>query len=359
MRDFSFVDSTPGDGVVTSYLLSLQGGTAQNSAKNRNILLSKHEGYTVISNIDNGADNALLNNYVLPAVACTPWTVTDLVSGQMIGASVLNQIQSDLDYTQDVPKAQVPLTDAQVLTNGKGNLIKLNAYRAGLYQSLLTMVKPLQDGDPASYCMAMTTYTSNLLGTSPTYFQSFPSPNTNIAANLYDYLVLRFQNSFSTGQRERTTFFPNPTSFFFFIFYLADDLNCATFLNRASPITANLTSTGFVNGTKVTIVLPRNLILFILFKNCPMDVDQRDGVRCLLRVGRVRLRGHCIGSWDCPPPRRPAQHCLYPHLVLRWPRGPPRPELPRDEKAREGSQGEGVRGERVCQPFLIKLASVL
>ncbi len=70
-RSFQLVDQDPSDNVTTKYLLTASGQTAQDSTANAALL-------PAATPVNNGSDNALLDNFVLPALGCTPFTAPDL-----------------------------------------------------------------------------------------------------------------------------------------------------------------------------------------------------------------------------------------------------------------------------------------
>jgi len=79
-RSFQLVDQDPSDNVTTKYLLTATGQTAQDNQANAARLQNA-------ASIDNGSDNALLDNFILPALGCTALTAPDLSNGGRPGTS--------------------------------------------------------------------------------------------------------------------------------------------------------------------------------------------------------------------------------------------------------------------------------
>ncbi len=70
VRGYDVVDQDQSDNVVTTYLLTPSGQTAQDSAANA-------AGLAGATAINNGSDNALVNKFMDPALGCTPYEFHD------------------------------------------------------------------------------------------------------------------------------------------------------------------------------------------------------------------------------------------------------------------------------------------
>src|SRR5262249_45120493 len=87
-RDFALIDQDQSDNVVSTYLITAGGQTAQNSPANA----AQLAGATVLGN---GSDDALLAKFVDPANGCTPFTAADTTSPQANAPSqALNELQA-------------------------------------------------------------------------------------------------------------------------------------------------------------------------------------------------------------------------------------------------------------------------
>jgi hypothetical protein len=112
--------------VTTTYFAVKGGRTAQFSAANSAQLPQAQT-------LTNGSDNALLNNFVDPALGCTPFTAPDLTNNRAPTPSLaLNELQAGAHQT--APEALVPPNDPMAQVNGQPSVTKTNLYRAGVGQ---------------------------------------------------------------------------------------------------------------------------------------------------------------------------------------------------------------------------------
>src|SRR2546421_6381660 len=112
VRDFAVVDQDQSANVISSYLVFKDGRTAPNTAANR-----AHFGdrATVLTN---GSDNGLVDKFVDPALACTPWTAPDLTDpGAKVSSVALNELAAAAWTKQ--PVALVPTNDPMTLKDDK------------------------------------------------------------------------------------------------------------------------------------------------------------------------------------------------------------------------------------------------
>ena len=182
-RDFSIIDQDQSDNVTTQYLATGNGEIAQktpaNSARLRNA--------TVLAN---PSDNALLDEFVDPALGCTPWTVRDLATGGTSTALALDEIQANAD--QAAPAALVPLNDPMTTVDGVWNNTKTNLYRAGVDQAALPAGQT-----PKAYCQDMDSIQTARLKLDRNRFTAADSPDSGAAANLFLFLADRLHGSFT------------------------------------------------------------------------------------------------------------------------------------------------------------------
>ena len=185
VRDFSVVDQDQSDNVTTTYLVTPNGRTAQDTPENR----VKLQNSTAASN---GSDNALLAKRLASALNCQPMMAPDLASpaGGMVTALPLDELQAAAK--QAAPQALVPALDPMVLVNGKQSLAKLNAYRSGVDQPAAAS---LADASTTTYCRNLNnTGLPRIVGERP-FLQFAPTPDPAMANNLFTFLAMRAQNT--------------------------------------------------------------------------------------------------------------------------------------------------------------------
>lgn len=219
VRDFGLVDMDQSDNVVTTYLVTANGQTAQVTAANMAALQNTQTQV-------NGSDNRLLAVALDGALGCTPWMAPDLADpGQMLPALPLNELQAAAQ--QAPPVALVPAGDPMVLTNNQPDSNKVNAYRRGV------------DQPPARSLAAAstTTYCQHLLAIGPARIQldmqltqGQPSPDPAVANSLFTFLAQRFVAS-----------------------YGANGLNCVGLLNTPDPITVTTDANGVAISATINI----------------------------------------------------------------------------------------------------------
>jgi hypothetical protein len=186
VRDFSIVDQDQSDNVTTEYLAAQNGQIAQDTQPNRQAL---GQNAQVLAN---GSDNRLMDAFVDPALGCTPWLAPDLTDpGQMVPAQALNELQAAA--LQGQPMALVPLGDPMVLVNGKANLAKTNAYRAGVDQPA---AQHTQDAATRTYCQHLRTIAPARLLADAQFTQAAPTVDPAAANTLFTFLAQRFVFSY-------------------------------------------------------------------------------------------------------------------------------------------------------------------
>jgi hypothetical protein len=200
-RDFSVVDQDQSDNVVTHYLAGANGQIAQNNAAGTAALPNG-------TDLANGSDNLLLTKFVDPALGCTPLTAPDQSSGNTpSGALPLDELSAAAN--QRTPIAIVPLTDPMTLNNNNASNTKTNLYRAGVDQ---TPVNAADRGSGATYCR-------NLFGSASgiarvfkdmAIFQNAPSVDAAMATNLFTFLAMRANQSFTNLNCQGLLNVPNP-----------------------------------------------------------------------------------------------------------------------------------------------------
>ncbi|MFI9363384.1 hypothetical protein ACIG5E_20350 [Kitasatospora sp. NPDC053057] len=199
-RDFGVVDQDQSDNVTTEYLATAQGTTAQKNAKN--LAAMGGGGAAQPTALLNGSDNLLLDNFLDPALGCTPWTAPDLADpGSRVTSLALNELQAA--KFQAAPVAIVPLSDPMTNENNQQNRNKTNLYRAGVDQPALGTAA---NGDPTAYCTNLTTLGAQRIDLDKQFTAAVPSPQDG--QNLFDFLTQRLAASVTTlGCRQ-----PTPTA---------------------------------------------------------------------------------------------------------------------------------------------------
>jgi hypothetical protein len=186
-RSFKLVDQDPSDNVTTRYLLTSSRQTAQYNRHNAAAL----PGATVISN---GSDNALLDDFVDPALGCRPFEVPDLSQGGAPGTSqALDELSAAAN--QAAPRALVPENDEMVLVKGAFSVAKTNLYRASVGQPAISPANDQADS-PASYCRNIMAIQTQFLLTSQPELQQEASPVPADGNNLFTFMAGRLVTSY-------------------------------------------------------------------------------------------------------------------------------------------------------------------
>ena len=181
-RDFSIVDQDQSDNVTTEYLAAPDGRTAQDTPADT----ARMPGAAVLAN---PSDNALLDEFVDPALGCSAWEVKDLAAGGVTTSLALDEIQAAAH--QGAPSALVPLNDPMTLDGVTQSTRKTNLYRAGVDQAALPAGQR-----PAAYCRDMDTIQTARLERDRARFAAAPSPDPGSAGSLLTFLAGRLQGSF-------------------------------------------------------------------------------------------------------------------------------------------------------------------
>ena len=216
VRDFSLVDMDQSDNVITSYLVTADGRTAQVTAANVAALKKAHVQ-------TNGSDNRLLAVALDGALGCTPWMAPDLANpGVSVPALPLDELQAAA--YQQAPVALVPLGDPMVLKNGNNDANKANAYRMGVDQPA---IGPNASANTKAYCANIRQIAPQRLLLDKTFTIAANSPDTGAANTLLTFLEQRFVMT-----------------------YEANGLNCQALLKQADPIKVKTDDNGVaINGT--------------------------------------------------------------------------------------------------------------
>ena len=186
-RDFALIDQDQSDNVVTQYLITAGGQTAQNSPANN----AQLAGATVLAN---GSDDALLSEFVDPANGCTPFTAPDSTYPKPSAPSqALNELQAMADQQGTI--AVVPPNDEMTLVGGQMSIAKTNVYRSLVGQPLLAAGTSAA-AVAASYCQNMVNIAPARNNLDMAADAAFASPVPAVGSNLATFLGNRLSMSF-------------------------------------------------------------------------------------------------------------------------------------------------------------------
>lgn len=207
-RDFSVVDQDQSDNVQTQYLANGNGQIAQFSAANQ----AQLQNATPVAN---PSDNALLTNFIDPALGCQPWQAPNLADNNTpVSALPLDELQAAVG--QKAPIALVPLTDPMTLVNNNQNLFKTNLYRMGVDQ--MPAWSP-QGASGKTYCQNLVQTGLPRLQLDQQLTINATSPDAATANSLFTFLAQRFMMSYT-------------------------NLNCQNLLNQPNPVTVQTDGNG-------------------------------------------------------------------------------------------------------------------
>ncbi len=186
VRGFDVVDQDQSDNVVTTYLLTPSGQTAQDSAANV-------AGLAGASAINNGSDNALVNKFMDPALGCQPYQFWDRTAASSHSGS---QITDELlaAANQAAPVALVPLNDPMTEVGGQQSVTKTDIFRIGVGQPMVGAGGQAADR-PANYCKNMTQIGMARTAADEKQFSAFASPVPATGSNLFTFLAARLSAS--------------------------------------------------------------------------------------------------------------------------------------------------------------------
>ena len=226
VRDFGVVDQDQSDNVQTKYLATADGRTAQFSAANQ----AQLDNPTTIAN---PSDNALLTNFIDPALGCKSWEVPNLAdNGNPAPALALDEIQAAA--YQRAPVAQIPLNDPMTTVavgdNNKPSLAKTNLYRMGVDQILAVSTS---QASGTAYCRNLVQIGIPRLQLDQPITINAASPDAGAANSLFTFLAQRMQGSY-------------------------DNLNCQPLLHAPNPVTTQTDANGVVTSATFAGKPPAN-----------------------------------------------------------------------------------------------------
>jgi hypothetical protein len=187
-RSFAFVDADQSANVTTEYLTAPSGRIAQDTAANKTSLAGA-------GTLVNQGDNGLLDQFVDPALGCTPWQEPNLADdGAPASALPLDELQAAAWAGRDGGGAEalVPLNDPVTLDRF-GNY---DAVKADTLRSIVDMA-PLPAGQsPGAYCAELEQAQGSRLQQDVNLLFGEASPQPDAADNLFTFLAMRLDQSF-------------------------------------------------------------------------------------------------------------------------------------------------------------------
>ncbi|HEX3788353.1 MAG TPA: hypothetical protein VHW44_10875 [Pseudonocardiaceae bacterium] len=202
-RSFDLVDQDQSDNVVTHYLANAKGQIAQN---NKASTAALGAGATDLAN---GSDNALLDLFMDPVLGCTPFNVADQSSDNVPSGSLpLDELSAAVG--QQAPVALVPLNDPMTVNGDNQSTAKTNLYRVGVDQ--LAIGSGGDDGSGAAYCTNMFGAATGIqrVFKDEATFTAGPSVDPGMATNLFTFLAMRANQSFTNLGCDTLLKVPNP-----------------------------------------------------------------------------------------------------------------------------------------------------
>ena len=188
-RNFDMIDQDPSDNVTTKYLLdSATGQTAQDNTANA----ARMPGAQVLVN---GSDNALVDDFLDPALGCTPFMAPDLGNhGVMTTSQALDELLAAANQPANV--ALVPENDEMVLGLGNSpDTAKTDLYRAEIGQAPVDS-QTNASSSPQMFCQNMVNIQTAFIAANEKIFAAWPSPVPTVGDNLYTFMANRLASSF-------------------------------------------------------------------------------------------------------------------------------------------------------------------
>lgn len=110
-------------------------------------------------------------------------------NGVRLGSLALNEISA---MQQRSPVALIPSSDPMVLSNNTPSIKKVNAYRRGVNQPLITKIK---QADPKTYCKHYDDIAPCYIHKIAKFIVGRPSPDKAAASNLFTFMGQRYAAS--------------------------------------------------------------------------------------------------------------------------------------------------------------------
>jgi hypothetical protein len=143
----------------------------------------------------NGSDNALIDDFLDPALGCTTFEAPDLGNH---GAMTTSQALDELFAARNEPKnaALIPENDGMVLDRGGSiDLAKTNLYRSEIGQPLVSRQNQASSS-PQMFCQNLINIQGAFVAANQTLLATQPSPVPTAGDSLYTFLASRLASSF-------------------------------------------------------------------------------------------------------------------------------------------------------------------
>jgi hypothetical protein len=188
-RDFDTVDQDPSDNVTTQYLLNpATGQTAQDNTANK----ARMPGASVLNN---GSDNALIDDFLDPALGCTPFKAPSLDNG---GKMTTSQALDELLAARNQPANAALIPENDEMGQGPGaspNLAKTDLYRSEIGEAPVDS-QTNASSSPAMFCQNLVNIQTPFLAANQAALAAAPSPVPTVGDTLYTFMANRLLQSF-------------------------------------------------------------------------------------------------------------------------------------------------------------------
>ncbi|HET8846736.1 MAG TPA: hypothetical protein VFN35_35065 [Ktedonobacteraceae bacterium] len=217
VRDFSVVDQDQSDNVQTQYLATADGTIAQKTDANAAQLQNP-------ATLGNPSDNALVTNFIDPALGCDSWKIPNLANNNaLVPTLATDELQAAA--FQQAPIALLPLTNPMTLQNNNQSMAKTNIYRRGVDQP---QAANANDASGMVYCQNMVQTGLARMQVDQATTTAAASPDPGAANSLFTFLAQRFASAYEL-------------------------LNCQNLLNQPVPLTVQTDANGVATAATITL----------------------------------------------------------------------------------------------------------
>ena len=143
----------------------------------------------------NGSDNALIDDFLDPALGCTPLEAPDLGNH---GVMTTSQALDELLAARNEPKnaALIPENDGMVVDNaGAIDLAKTNLYRSEIGQPPVSSLTQASSS-PQMFCQNLVNIQTPFIAANENLLAAAPSPVPTVGDTLFTFLASRLAGSF-------------------------------------------------------------------------------------------------------------------------------------------------------------------
>ena len=147
----------------------------------------------------NGSDNALIDDFLDPALGCAPLEAPDLGNHGIMATS---QALDELLAARNEPKnaALIPENDGMVVDNaGAIDLAKTNLYRSEIGQPMVSS-RTQASSSPQMFCQNLINVQTPFIAANEKLLAAAPSPVPTVGDTLYTFLANRLAGSFDEPQ---------------------------------------------------------------------------------------------------------------------------------------------------------------